>query len=125
MRLRLNLSGTDLAYHFQVSNSNFFECHNVLYVKLKHLIIWPERDALFKTMPILDFRKHCPRYVVIINCFDIFLERPTNLLARAQTFSSYKHQITIKYLISVIPQGTVSSISERLGGDVSEQTNSW
>ena len=55
-----------------------------MYVKLKPLIIWPEREILHKTMP-MDFRKHCPNCIVI-DCFEIFLERPTNLLARAQTY---------------------------------------
>jgi len=31
---------------------------------------------------------------VIIDCFEVFIERPINLLARAQTFSNYKHDNT-------------------------------
>ena len=38
-----------------------------------------------------------------------------NLLARAQTYSSYKHHITVKYLIGITPQGTVSFISDGWG----------
>lgn len=49
--------------------------------------MWPDRDSLMKTM-LMDFQKHCPSCVVIIDCFEIFLERPINLLAGAQT---YKH----------------------------------
>lgn len=91
-----------------------------MYVKLKSLIIWPEREILHKTMP-MDFRKHCPNCVVIIDCFEIFLERPTNLLARAQTYSSYKHHNTVKYLIGITPQGSVSFISQGWGGRVSDK----
>ena len=93
---------------------------DVLYNRLKPLIIWPDRDLHRKTMP-MDFRHHCPRCVVIIDCFEIFIERPTNLLARTQTFSSYKHHNTVKYLIGVTPQGTVSFISEGWGGRVSNK----
>ena len=93
---------------------------DVLYYKLKPLIIWPDRDALKKTMP-MDFRKQFPNCVVIIDCFEIFLERPTNLLARAQTFSQYKHHNTVKYLIGVTPQGTVSFISDGWGGRTSDK----
>ena len=64
----------------------------VLYWTLKPLIIWPDRDALKKTMP-MDFWKHFRNCVVIIDSFEIFLDRPTNLLARAQIFSSYKGKI--------------------------------
>ena len=28
---------------------------------------------------------------IVIDCFEVFIKRPPNLLARAQTFSSYKH----------------------------------
>ena len=53
---------------------------------------------------------------VIIDYFDIFIDRPTNLLARAQTFSNYKHHNTVKVLIGISPQGTISFVSEALGG---------
>lgn len=69
----------------------------------------------------MAFRKHFPKYVVIIDCFEIFLERPTNLLARAQTYSSYKHHNTVKYLIGITPQRTVSYISEGWGGRTSDK----
>ena len=37
--------------------------------------------------------------VVIIDCFEIFIERPMNLKARAQTWSNYmyKHHNTVKF----------------------------
>ena len=124
MRLRLNLSGQDLAYRFKVHPSTvsrtFAQVLQIMYIKLKPLIIWPEREILFKTMP-MDFRKYCPKCIVIIDCFEIFLERPTSVLARAQTFSSYKHHNTVKYLIGITPQGTVSFISEGWGGRVSDK----
>ena len=53
--------------------------------------------------------------------FEIFLDRPTNLLARAQTYSSYKHHNTVTYLIGITPQGTVSYISKGWGGRTSDK----
>ena len=124
MRLRLNLCGQDLGYRFRVHGSTisriFIHVLEVLYVKLKPLIIWPDRDSLKKTMPMV-FRKHYPRCIIIIDCFEIFLDRPTNLLARAQTYSKYKHHNTVKYLIGITPQGTVSYISEGWGGRTSDK----
>lgn len=78
----------------------------------------------------MDFRKHCPKCAVIIDCFEIFLEKPSDLLCRAQTFSSYKHHNTVKYLIGITPQGTVCFISDGWGGRVSdkyltENSNIW
>ena len=51
----------------------------------------------------------------------IFIDRPTDLLARAQTYSQYNSHNTIKYLIGVTPQGTVSYISSGCGGRVSDK----
>ena len=51
---------------------------------------------------------------VIIDCFEVFIDRPTNLLARAQTLSIYKHYNAIKILIGSTPQGTVC-LCPRLG----------
>ena len=105
MRLRLNLPGRDLGYRFAIHESTvsriFSRVLGVLFDNLKPLILWPDRDALRKTMPMV-FRKHYPTCVVIIDCFEIFIDRPTNLLARAQTFSSYKHHNTVKYLMELL-----------------------
>ena len=75
IRLRLNLSGRDLGYRFGgISESTvsrtFLHVVDVLYQRLKPLIIWPDRDVLRKTLP-MDFRKYCPNCVVIIDCFEI------------------------------------------------------
>ena len=110
MRLQLNLPCQDLGCRFAVHKSTvsrtFYNTIGIMYTSLKPLIHWPQREVLKQTMP-MDFRKHCLNCVVIIGCFEIFTERPSNLLARAQTYSSYKHHNTAKYLIGITPQGTV------------------
>ena len=115
MRLRLNLSGQDLGYRFGIHKSTVSRTFNqvltIMYYCLRGFIYWPDRDELQKTMP-MDFRKYCPRCAVIIDCFEIFVERPSNLKSRMQTYSSYKHHNTVKYLIGITPQGTVSFISD-------------
>lgn len=58
---------------------------------------------------------------IIIDCFEIFIERPSNLLARAQTFSNYKHHNTVKVLIAITPQGSICFTSKAWGGRTSDK----
>ena len=82
---------------------------------MKPLIKWPEREELKKTMP-LEFVQHFPRCVCIIDCFEVFCQRPTDLMARAQTYSHYNSHNTVKFLIGIAPQGVISFLSHAWGG---------
>ena len=124
MKLRLNLGYEDLAYRFNVTQSTvsktFIKWIRILFVRLRPLIVWPEREELRKTMPI-DFRRHFDRCVCIIDCFEVFCERPRDLMARAQTYSNYKSHNTVKFLIGITPQGSISYISHGWGGRTSDK----
>ncbi|XP_067668003.1 uncharacterized protein [Haliotis asinina] len=125
MRLRLNLPTLDLSYRFGVSKATisrtFNQVMDILYINLKQLVFWPDREDLRKTMPMV-FRRYFGRRVsVIIDCFEILIDRPSNLTARTQTWSTYKHHNTVKYLIGITLQGSVSYISEGWGGRVSDK----
>ena len=90
-------------------------------VQLSLLIYWPEREELRKTMAMCFKQAFGNKVTVIIACFEVFIDRPTNLLARAQTFSSYKHHNTIKILIGITPQGTISYVSDAWRGCTSDE----
>ena len=57
----------------------------------------------------------------IIDCSEIFLEQPSSLLARAQTFSQYKHHNTVKFLMAISPIGAIIFLSKCWGGPVSDK----
>jgi len=57
----------------------------------------------------------------IIDCFEIFIEKPLSLLAKVCTWSQYKHYNMAKYLICISPQGVITFVSKGWGGHVSDK----
>ena len=124
MKLRLNLEEQDLAYRFCVSQSTvsnvFRKWIYIMAEQLSFLIHWPSREQMMTSMPMV-FRKFFKNCICILDCTEVFIERPANLQARSHTWSEYKHHNTIKVLIAVTPQGTISFISEAWGGRASDK----
>ena len=58
---------------------------------------------------------------IIIDCYEIFIEKPSNLMAKSQTYSNYKSRNTVKVLIGITPQGTISFVSKTWGGRTSDK----
>ncbi|KAK3922032.1 Protein ALP1-like [Frankliniella fusca] len=125
MRLRLNLLEDDLADRFDISQGTVSKILDkwipVMAKCLEGLIVWPSRETLLRSTPECFRKSFGSHVVVIIDCFEVFIQRPSDLLARAQTWSDYKHHNTLKYLIGVTPQGTISFISRGWGGRSSDK----
>lgn len=120
----MNLQLFFLAHVFHVSTSTagrvFNNTLNVMNIRLCNIIKWPSRDQILCSLPMC-YRNSFENCTSIIDCFEIFIERPKEMRARAQTYSQYKHHNTVKYLISITPQGVISFVSKGWGGRTSDK----
>lgn len=124
MKLRLNLQNYDLALSFSISQTTVSEVLNrsipAIAEKLKCFVHWPEKEEVVKNLPKL-FKPKYRNARTIIDCTEIFIERPGNLTVRASTWSNYKHHNKIKYLVAISPLGAISFLSRAFGGRTSDK----
>ncbi|XP_057306784.1 uncharacterized protein LOC130644980 [Hydractinia symbiolongicarpus] len=123
VKLKHNMSFDLLSHVSGISKTTaieyFWKWLDVMYIWLKFFVKMGERDNIFKMIPPV-FKKKFPRLTSIIDCFEIFIEAPTSLLARAQCYSTYKKHCTIKVMISCTPLGTINFVSRCWGGRASD-----
>ena len=124
MRLRLNLRVEDLSYRFKISLSSVYDHFTtwieVMYVHLRSLIKWPTKVTICANMPQI-FKDLYPHARCIIDCSEIFIQRPYGYQARAQSYSNYKKHNTAKFLIAITPCGAISFVSQCYGGRASDK----
>ena len=119
MRLRLNLIFGDLGRRFCISKSLACNIYNswmpALAEKLKGLVVWLSRETIRACCPE-SFRENYPRTTCIIDWAETFIQRPTNLKSRGETFSNYKSDNTAKHMVGISPHGHIKLISKTFGG---------
>ncbi|CAH3181601.1 unnamed protein product [Porites lobata] len=93
----------DLAYRFGISlptvSRIFLAWMVVLDVRLAPLIKWPDREDLWRTMPQYFQFSFGNKTTVIIDCFEVFIARPSNLMARKHCQNFGWNNSTRKYFI--------------------------
>ncbi|KAJ8972414.1 hypothetical protein NQ314_000193 [Rhamnusium bicolor] len=87
---------------------------------LQELIFWPSSIEIKKRLPI-PFRVRYKNVVSIIDCLEIEIEKPSNPIYQAMTWSDYKKCNTLKFLISSTPDGMITFISGAFGGRASDK----
>ena len=76
-------------------------------------------------MPLCFHEAYGLSVASIIDCYEIRIKIPSNLVAQAATWSQYKQAHTVKVLIAIAPQGSTVFISDAWGGRVSDKFLTW
>ena len=123
MRLKTGLFVQDLADRFGISTSLVSRVCitwiNFLYAELRDIFPFPSQELVRKNM-LKEFAEY-PMTRIILDCSEIFIQRPSAMQAQSETWSEYKHHNTWKVLVGVMPNGQVSYLSDLWGGRVSDK----
>ncbi|XP_030762457.1 uncharacterized protein LOC115887232 [Sitophilus oryzae] len=123
MKIKLNDPFQRLGHMFGMSTGNaskiFAKSLVQLELYLSTLIFWPPSEKIKYFLPI-PFRARYHNVQSIIDCLEIEIEKPTNPVQQALTWSEYKKCNTLKYLVSSTPDGFINFISIGYGGRISD-----
>lgn len=117
MKLRLDFSEEFLGHLFGIRQTTaecvFRRWIHVMSIRLHPLIVWPGRKYLQRSLKL-----NC---ICIIDCFEVFIEPPKGVMALSHTWSASKQCNSIKFVISITSQGSVSFVSKPWGGCVTNE----
>lgn len=112
--IRFNISENTVSKYFHICLSNVSS-------RLSSFVRWPTRDEMKLTMPLAFKENFGDSITIIIDCFEVQIEKSSFLKASAQSWSNYKHGHTIKCLIVISPQGSITYISVAYAGRSSDK----
>ena len=123
-KLRHNFPEDDLAQRFNIHQTTvsriFSSWIETMDACFKEVVLWPERDDVRRSLPEV-FKEQYATTRALIDCSEIFIEKPQNPDTQSQTWSSYKHHNTLKFLLAVTPNGVPSFVSDCYGGRTSDK----
>ncbi|XP_068720868.1 uncharacterized protein [Montipora capricornis] len=124
-RLRVNIPEKVLADNYDISVSEDTRILatrlDLLYSRLIQLPVWATKKTIKETMPEVFQQKH-PLTSVIVDCTELFFEKPSCFHAQSDTYSTYKSHNTAKGLGAIAPNGTLTFVSDLNGGHCSDKT---
>lgn len=82
--------------------------------------IWPTRDQVNAVMPE-SFKKTYPSTRCIIDCTELYCQRPSSLAIQSSLYSHYKSHVTYKGLLGISPSGAITFINQLFDGSISDK----
>ena len=88
--------------------------------QLGFLLQWPTRAAL-QNRPV-DAIKYFRNTIAVLDCTEFRIQKASSTVSQRKTWSSYKHQNTVKLLVACTPSGTITFVSELFTGSISDKS---
>lgn len=119
LRLKVGLFVHDLADKHKSCFTYLHYMGKFSFHGTSELFPFPSQELVRKNMP-QEFSEY-PTSRIILDCSEVFIQRPSAMLAQSENWSDYEHHNTWKVLVGVTPNGQVSFISDLWGGRVSDK----
>ena len=68
-----------------------------------------------------SFKKTYPSTRCIIDCTELYCQRPSSLTTQSSFYSHYKSHVTYKGLLGISPSGAITFISQLFDGSISDK----
>ncbi|XP_057290156.1 uncharacterized protein LOC130612824 [Hydractinia symbiolongicarpus] len=121
IKLRVGLFNKDLADRFEISVGSVTSIVST-WIKassavLSLLIFLPQQRSVVNTRP--PRFQSMPDLFAILDGTEFFIQTPKNPALQKLTWSDYKHHNTLKVLVCIAPNSTITFISKAYGGSIS------
>ncbi|KAE8752352.1 hypothetical protein FOCC_FOCC000824 [Frankliniella occidentalis] len=125
IRLRRGVPVIDLAYVFGIEKS---QCASIVYVMLRYLYLTFKGLEKYMFISAEEQKSQMPgpfrpfkNLRVIIDGFDIHIDCPSNFHHQGNTYSDYKSNNTIKFIVGISSRGAIIFVSPGFEGNISEK----
>lgn len=122
-KIRLNSSFSQISDDFGLSLSQASKLFSTNIIPISKVMLPFIRSFTTESIKLnlpIAFRHRYNKVSCIIDCLEIEIQKPTNAVHQALTWSEYKKANTIKYLVACTPDGLISFISAGYGGRVTD-----
>jgi len=125
MKIRMNVTYKDLAVRFKTTESLAtafcVKWIHGMYRHAKTALYWPSSASQIASVSRKFSHKYGRQVVAILDSFEVLIPKPLNDEACLVTWNPHMKRHTIKYLISVTPQGKINFLSDGWGGVVTDK----